>query len=75
VSDYWTGLESIFEIGREILVARSPGEVLEFLRDVPEDELAAIGQRARLRVLEAHTAARRAAELERYAVEALNGKG
>lgn len=74
VSDYWTGLESIFEIGREVLVARTPEECLHFLRETPGDELAAIGERARARVLGQHTAARRAAELEGYAKALLNGR-
>ncbi|HWQ56561.1 MAG TPA: glycosyltransferase [Bryobacteraceae bacterium] len=75
VSDYWAGLESLFEIGREILVARSPDEVLRFLRDIPAEELAAMGERAHRRVLAGHTAARRVAELEGYAKAALNGRG
>ena len=63
------GLESIFEPGREILVARAPEETLAYLRDMPDTELAAIGRRARARVLAEHTAERRAAQLERYARE------
>ena len=74
LSDYWTGLETIFEIGREILVARTPEESLRFLRDISEDELAAMGNRARRRVLERHTAGRRAAELEGYAAALLRGR-
>ena len=70
VSDCWPGLETIFEIGSEILVARTPEDTLDCLRDIPAKELAAIGARARARVLADHTAARRAAELEAYAVEA-----
>lgn len=69
VSDYWNGLETIFEPGREILVARAPEETLAYLRDMPDAELAAIGQRARARVLAEHTAERRAAQLENYARE------
>lgn len=73
-SDSWPGLEDIFEPGREILVARSPDESVSFLRDIPGEELAAAGERARARVLASHTAARRACELESYAREALAGK-
>jgi spore maturation protein CgeB len=74
VSDYWPGLETIFEIGREILVAGTPEESLRYLREIPGEELAAMGERARARVLAAHTAARRAAELEAYARALLNGR-
>jgi spore maturation protein CgeB len=68
VSDPWEGLETFFRPGEEILVAAGPGDVLDVLR-LPADELAAIGRRARARVLAEHTAARRAEQLERYAAE------
>jgi spore maturation protein CgeB len=71
VSDYWSGLDTLFEPGREILIARSADDVLRFLRDVPETERRAIGARARDRVLAEHTSAHRAAELESYALESL----
>ena len=68
VSDSWPGLESIFKIGEEILIARTSAEVLQYLRDVPERERRALGQRARSRVRNQHTAAHRAEELEGYAL-------
>lgn len=64
ISDDWTGLDTIFEPGREILIAHSTDEVVSILREMPESERQAIGQRARRRVLAEHTAAHRAAELE-----------
>jgi len=70
ISDWWPGLATIFAPGREILVARSGREVLQFLRDIPEAERAALAKRARKHVLENHTAAHRAALLERYVEEA-----
>jgi spore maturation protein CgeB len=66
ISDYWPGLETFFTLGREILVARSGRECLEYLRYLSEEERAAIGQRARERALASHTAAHRAAELVGY---------
>jgi spore maturation protein CgeB len=69
VSDWWEGLDDFFEPGREILVARTAADTLRYLRDLPDDERRAIGARARARVLAAHTAAHRAAELEGYAAE------
>jgi spore maturation protein CgeB len=70
ISDRWPGIDSIFEPGREILLADSSSDVLDILRNIPEAERRAIGQRARARVLAEHTAAHRAAQLEAYAWEA-----
>lgn len=71
VSDSWRGLDTLFEIGREILVANGPEDVLRILTGIPPEEAAAIGARARARVLAAHTAAHRASELESYCLEAV----
>jgi spore maturation protein CgeB len=71
LSDDWEGLGSVLEIGREVLVVRSPEDVLEVLEELSEAERTALGRRARERVLAAHTAAHRAAELEGYARELL----
>lgn len=71
ISDYWEGLDTFFAFDREILIARAPEDTLRYLREVPEAERLAIGRRARERVLAGHTAAHRAAELERYAQELL----
>jgi spore maturation protein CgeB len=72
ISDHWDGLETLFEPGLEILIARSSREVLEWIRDIPEDERRALGERGRTRVLAQHTAAHRAAELEGYARQLLS---
>jgi spore maturation protein CgeB len=66
ISDWWNGLDELFAPGREILIARSSADVLRFLREVDADERAAIGERARQRVLGEHTAAQ---ELESYVAE------
>lgn len=71
ISDHWEGLDTFFEPGREILVARSAMDVLEYLQELPEEERVEFGRRARERVLSAHTAAHRAAELEGYIREVL----
>lgn len=70
VSDWWEGLDAFFEIGREILVARSTGEALAILDGTDESERRAIGERARVRVLAEHTAAHRAEQLADYLREA-----
>lgn len=62
LSDWWEGLDEFFEPGREILIARSTGDALAAL-DQQSAALAAVARRARERVLEEHTGARRAAEL------------
>jgi spore maturation protein CgeB len=72
VSDYWKGLETFFEVGKEILVAFSPEDTLKILCETPEEERLAIGTNARRRVLAKHIAAHRAAELEAYIFELLD---
>lgn len=69
ISDYWEGIETIFQPDREILISRSADETLEIIRDLPETERYRIGERAMLRVLSEHTAAHRAAQLEGYILE------
>ena len=71
ISDYWQGLESFFEIGVEILVAKSPEEVLGYLQQTSAAKRQAISDRARARILAGHTAAHRAKELEAYVLELL----
>jgi spore maturation protein CgeB len=72
VSDYWEGLEEFFEPGREILIARSADDTAKYLHELSDDERFSIGQRARSRVLAAHTAEHRAGELESFAQEAMS---
>ena len=66
ISDLWDGLGSFFEIGREILVARSTQEALRILRETSEPGRKEIGAGARQRVLTEHTAAHRAKELAEH---------
>lgn len=63
VSDRWEGLGKLLAEGREIAVADGADDVLRLL-DGPADALRRMGEAARIRVLAAHTAAHRAAELE-----------
>ncbi len=62
LSDWFDGLDSFFEPGREILVAHTTGDAMAAL-SLPDAELAAIARRARERTLGEHSAARRAAEM------------
>jgi spore maturation protein CgeB len=72
VSDPWPGIETFFDPGSEIVVARNAGDVLDLLRQTPEAERLEIGRRGRARVLADHTASRRAETLERWARELLD---
>jgi spore maturation protein CgeB len=65
ISDRWPGLDQLFEPGREIVLADDAAAVLATLRGSQADRLV-IAAAARARVLAAHTADRRAEELEGY---------
>jgi spore maturation protein CgeB len=64
ISDRWIGLAEFFEPDSEILVADSSQDVRAMLEEIPEQRRIDIGKAGRARVLAAHTAAHRAAELE-----------
>lgn len=68
VSDRWDGLDSLFAPGREILLADRADEIEHALATA---DAAAIGAGGQARVLAEHTAAHRAAELEKWLVEAM----
>ncbi len=71
ISDFWDGLDTIFTPGEEVLISHSPEDTLRILRETPEEERQAIGERARRRVLSEHTATHRANALVSYAHGAL----
>ena len=66
VSDRWAGLDQLFAPDREIVLADTTAGVLALLARA---EAARIGEAGRARVLAAHTADHRAAELEGYLEE------
>ena len=66
ISDAWAGLETLFVPGKEILVARCPEEVEEYLTRVPASARTEISEAARTKALKAHTGMHRAVELEAY---------
>jgi spore maturation protein CgeB len=70
ISDAWPGIETLFRPGEEVLLARTGDEVLTYLQHIPDDRRRALGAAARERVLAAHTADHRAAELEAHIAEA-----
>src|SRR6185437_13107334 len=63
LSDEWEGLDFFFEPSREILVARTTGHVMDALA-MSDEQLGRIARAGRERALAAHTADRRALELE-----------
>jgi spore maturation protein CgeB len=62
LSDHWEGLETFFEPGREILVARDRDDAIAAL-DLSDAEAKRLARAARDRVLAEHTSERRAEEL------------
>lgn len=72
ISDYWEGMETIFELGTEIFISKSGPETLAYLRDMKETERINSGERARKKILSKHTAGHRAQELLQYADEIKN---
>lgn len=71
ISDYWDGIESLFDIDTEILISRSAEDTTKYLKNISEEERKAIGERARQKVINYHTAAHRAIELIDYYKEAV----
>ncbi len=71
VSDVWEGLDDILVPGREILLARTSPDVTGLLDGTDEAARRRIGEAGRARILSAHTAAHRAAELEGFLREAV----
>lgn len=68
ISDRWDGLDRLFAPGREIMLADISGDVIAALEN---DDAREMGAAARARTLAGHTAAHRAAELERWIAEAM----
>jgi spore maturation protein CgeB len=69
ISDYWEGLETIFDIGTDVLISNSGEETVAYLQDMNEKDRIETGLSARKKILTNHTAAHRASELVNYALE------
>src|SRR4051812_219172 len=70
ISDWWEGLDSLFVVGKEVLISSNSDDTLRYLREFPDAQRLAIGAAARQRILAEHTPVQRAAQLESYAQEA-----
>jgi spore maturation protein CgeB len=64
VSDQWTGIETFFTPGEEILLANSSNDVVRYIDELDEAEVRRIGRNAQDRVLAEHSSARRAIQFE-----------
>jgi spore maturation protein CgeB len=70
ITDEWRGMVEFFTPDKEILVARTAGDVLRYLHDLDAGHAQRVAALARERTLRMHTAAHRAMELEAYVLEA-----
>lgn len=59
LSDWWTGLDTFFTPGEEILIATSTGDAISAIK-TEKAALAQVGMRAQQRALDCHTAEIRA---------------
>jgi spore maturation protein CgeB len=64
ITDAWKGMEAFLEPGREVLVAEDGEGVRAHVKDLTPERARAIGDAAMRRVLEQHTYALRAEEVE-----------
>jgi len=72
ISDWWPGLDTFFEPGREILIARNTQETLSYLQNTSQESRHEISIRARSKVLMKHTAAHRVLELEKIVSQVIS---
>lgn len=71
LSDIWPGIDELLRPGSEILLAKGSDDIVAWLAE----DASAVGAAARERILTGHSAACRAAELERYLEEAQDAAG
>jgi spore maturation protein CgeB len=69
ISDWWEGLDTLLEPDREILIAASGDDVISMLEEISPERARKMGAAASRRILAAHTAAHRAAELETHLLQ------
>jgi spore maturation protein CgeB len=70
ISDHWVGIEDFLEPDKELVIARTSADVRAAL-SAPESERNAMRQAARKRIIDAHSAHRRAQELETLLLSAM----
>ncbi|HEX3186766.1 MAG TPA: glycosyltransferase [Pyrinomonadaceae bacterium] len=70
ITDDWQGIDMFLEPGKEVLVAQNGDQVAEHLQSLTVERAKTIGNSARRRILNEHTYAHRALQLQ----EILNGQ-
>jgi spore maturation protein CgeB len=66
ISDYWEGIETIFEPGKEILISHSPEQTMQYLLSLSEEERWLIGDNALNKILKYHTSKSRAKQFIKH---------
>lgn len=69
ISDYWDGLDSVFKPDKEIFIAQSTDDVINFLNNTSEEKRTEMGKSARQRILDEHSHHQRAKQLVDYVNE------
>jgi spore maturation protein CgeB len=69
ISDYWDGLEQLFDLKYDILISKNSDDTIRFLKEISEKERKMIGENAMKKVLSAHSGEYRAKELIQYVLE------
>lgn len=75
ITDKWTGVETFFEPGFEILVAGSAEEIVGYLRTVSAEDAQTVGSNMLARALKEHTYALRAQQFDSIVAEACEYTG
>src|SRR5437763_6799075 len=70
ISDHWTGIETFFKPGHEILVASNAEDVVGYLRSTSAAEASQIGHHMRERALQEHTYQLRAKQFDEIVANA-----
>jgi spore maturation protein CgeB len=74
ISDHWTGMDSFFTPGEEILLTASSEGVIRFVDGMDDAEIRRIGRNAQQRVLTEHSSERRAIQFEQYVASRVRSK-
>ena len=74
ISDFWNGIDSIFDLNEEIFIAGTTKDVVDIFNTIDPAERKRKGEKARQKVLKYHTAQARAKELEQHVNEVQSTK-
>jgi spore maturation protein CgeB len=74
ITDHWTGVETFFTPGHEILVARSAEDIVQLLRSTSREQAKKIGAAMLARALHEHTYSLRAWQVDEIITSARKGR-